>query len=291
MANEITLTQLAGSIPDVVRAVALKARYDEAVAVKKVMNCDKDVAKFGDRVSLSILPKFSVNNVGSGGSVQRQQLSLTAVEVTVNAWKECTVDVEDKGEVQSALSVLKEYSSQFGEALSEVQDTDLLGEYANLTTYSVGDGTTPMDDAMVRLARLKLDKNSSGGTGTGKVPKKDRVWLLSPDAEADLIGLARFSEAQNTGFARGLQVENGRISKLYGDDVFVTDQVATSSGIRMNLYVQREALAIATQRNFKVVPLAKVQLSEALASHILYGVKTVRADHGVVVKSAVNADA
>lgn len=286
MANEITLTQLAGSIPDVVRAVALKARYSESVIYKQVMNADEDVARFGDRVSLSILPAFSVNDVGSGGSVTRQQLSLTAVEITVNKWKECTVDVEDKAAVQSALKVLKEYSSQFGEALSAQQDADLAAEHSNITgVTAVGDtnNPSPLDDAMVRLARLKLDKQ--------KVPKRDRFWVLSPDAEADLLGLARFSEAQNTGLAKGLQVEGGRITRLYGDPVHISTEVVTSSSVKKNLYLYKECLGIATQRNFKIVPLAKVQLSEALTSHILYGVKTVRSDHGVVVNSAVNADA
>ena len=284
MANEITVTQLAGSIPDVVRADALKARYKAAVILKQVMNADKDVQKAGDRVSLSIMPSVSVNDVGSGGSVTNQQLSVTAVEVVVNKWKECTVEIDDQAIVQSALAAVKEYSIAFGKALAAQQDSDLASEHSNLTTYVVGSTTepTPMDDAMVRLARLKLDK--------ADVPQEDRFWILSPDAESDLISLARFSEAQNTGLRSGLQVEGGRVKTLYGDPVYMSNSIVTSGSLKKNFYLHKEALGIATQRNFKLVNLAKTQLSEKICAHILYGVKTIRANHGVVVNSTVNTD-
>jgi len=146
----------------------------------------------------------------------------------------------------------------------------------------------PTDHADALEKLFRLDK--------AKVPKTDRMWFICPDAEQDLLAQARFTEAQNTGFARGLQVEKGRISSLYGDPVYVTNQIASVAGsvagtVRKNMLVHKQALGIATQRNFKIVPLAKVQLSEAITGHILYGVKVVRSNHGVVVNSAVNADA
>lgn len=296
MSNEISVTQLAGSIPDVVRKEALEARYDDAVISKNVSNYDTDVAVKSDRVSLSIMPAVAINSVGSGGSVTNQQLSTTAVEVTVDTWVECTVEVDDRALRQSALSIIKAFGKAFGRALAQKQDLDLAADWGNLDAdYAVGGTTvgdaTPLDDAMVRLSRLKLNKNSSGNNGTGMVPRAGRKWFLSPDAEADLLALARFSEAQTTGFARGLQIEGGEIKKLYGDPVFVTDQIATSAPVRKNLYLHEEALAIATQKNFSITPLAKTKLSEQITAHILYGIKTVRADHAVVVSSAENTDA
>jgi hypothetical protein len=284
MANEITVSQLAGSIPDVVRAVALKARYARVSIAKNVLSVDADVAKQGDRVSLSILPALDVNNVGSGGSVTRQAVSLTAVEVVMNLWKECTVDVDDRAMRQSALSVLKEYSAEMGKALGAAQDGSLADEYSNLTDQTAIGSTSnpdPMNDENIRAAMQTLDDDD--------IPREDRMWFLSPAAHNDLLGLARFTEAQNTGFNRGVQIENGRISRLYGDPVYVSNKIATSTSAKANIYCHKEALGIGTQRNFKVTPLAKVQLSEAITCDVLYGVKTVRGNHGVVVYSSVNA--
>lgn len=286
MANEITVTQLAGSIPDVVRSVALKARYAKANMMNRIMSVDADVAKKGDRVSLSVLPSLSVNAVGAGGSVTRQQVSITAVEVVVNDWAECTVDVDDQATRQSALQVLKEYSAEMGKALAAYQDGKVGGLYATLTGVTdIGTSADPtvMDDAKVRLAIQRLDNID--------IPREDRMWLLAPSAHNDLLALSRFTEAQNTGFSRGVQVDNGRISNLYGDPVYVSNKIATVGGARANMYVHKEALGIGTQKNFKVTPLAKTQLSEAITADVLFGYKVVRSNHGVVVYSSVNQDA
>lgn len=286
MANEISVAQLAGSIPDVVRAVALKARYAKAIIQKQVMSVDADLARKGDRVSLSVMPTLSVNNVGTGGSVTRQQLSTTAVEVVVDKWKECTVDVDDQAIRQTALAIIKEFSAGMGEALAQQQDLDLGALYSSLTGLTaVGDSTNPttLDDDMIRLARTRMDN--------ADIPEDGRFWILSRAGHNDLLGLARFTEAQNTGFARGVQIENGRISKLYGDPVYVTTQVATTGSAKANMYLHKEGLGVGTQRNFKITPLAKVQLSEAISADLLYGVKVVRSNHGVVVYSAVNTGA
>lgn len=284
MANEIGLSQLTATVPDIVRETALKARYAKAKVLKKVLNVDADVAKKGDRVSLPLMPSLSVNDVGSGGSVTRQQLSITAPEVTIDKHKECTVDVEDIATRQSAISVLKEFSGAMGSALAAQQDSDLGALYSTLTGQgAVGSATAPdpMDDAMIRLARQFMDDDD--------IPEEDRVWVLSPSAHNDLLALARFSEAQNTGFSRGVQIEGGRVSRLYGDDVLVTTKVATTGSARANLYIHKEALGIGTQKNFTITPLAKVQLSEAVTGSVLYGCKVVRSDHGVVVYSLQNS--
>lgn len=284
MANEIGLAQLTATVPDIVRETALKARYAKAKVIKKVLNVDADVAKKGDRVSLPLMPSLSVNDVGSGGSVTRQQLSITAPEVVIDKHKEATIDVEDIAVRQTAISILKEFSAAMGEALAAQQDSDICALYSTLTgqtTVGSASAPEPMNDDMIRLARQYMDDDD--------IPENDRCWVLSPSAHNDLLALARFTEAQNTGFSRGVQIEGGRISKLYGDDVVVTTKVATSGSARANLYIQKEALGVGTQKNFTLTHLAKVQLSEAITGSILYGTKVVRDDHGVVVYSLQNS--
>src|SRR3990167_8201440 len=293
MADEITVSQLAGSIPDVVRKAELEARIDAAVISKNVSNYSVDVQGKGDRVSLSIMPSISVNDVGSGGSVANQQVSVTAVEVVVDKWKEMTVDIADRSAAQAALDLVKACGKQSGRKLAEKQDTDLAAEHSNMTTYTVGDTTNPstLSDGLIRLAMLKLDKNSSGANGTGTVPQVGRKFFLSPDANSDVLAQARFSEAQNTGLDRGLQVSGGKVSGLYGNPVFMTNQIATSGSVRKNMYLHEEGLAIATQRKMKIETLARTKLSTPLSGHLLYGVKTVRADHCVILNTAIASDA
>jgi hypothetical protein len=286
MANEIGDTQASVSYPELWQAETLKARYAKSVVTKWVYHADEIVDKPGDTVNVDIMPSVSVNDVGSGGSVTNQQLSLTQVQVVVDKWKEATVDITDKAVRQSIHDLIKDFSGAFGDAIAQQQDTDVLGLYSQLTTTAIGDtnSPTPMDDEMVRAAMFVLeDANILTDENWDMVR-----WFLRTRAELDLLGLARFSEAQNTGFAKGVQVDKGRLVGLYGIAVSKTSLVTRTGtpAVYKNLLLHKEAFAVATQKNFEIQRLAKTKLSTPINGNILYGVKCVRTDHGIVVNSA-----
>lgn len=281
MANEIGLSQVSGVVPDIVRAEALLARYAEAEIFPLVLHADAEAQKKGDRVSIGVMDALSVNAVGSGGSVTRQQKSVTASEILLDNYNECTVDIEDLAIAQSAVDLSKQFGAAMGKALAEQQDIDVLSEHSNITGQTAaGNAAEALNDAAVRIAKLRLDRT--------KVPKKDRFFALHPDSEADLLALARFSEAQATGLAKGLQIEGGELKGLYGIRVVSTPSVQGSGNGWKNLLLHKECVGVATQKNFRIVKLAKVQLSEAMTGVILYGVKTLRTNHGVVIDAAKN---
>lgn len=283
MANEIGDSQVSVSYPELWRAEALQARYAKSVVVPFVLHADEIVNKPGDTVNIDIMPSVAVNDVGADGSLTNQQLSLSQVQVVVNKWKEATVDIVDKATKQSIHDLVKEFSGAFGKALAQQQDVDLLAEYTNITN-SVGDTGSPtsMDDAMVRAALFILeDADILTDEAWGDVK-----FFLRPRAELDLLGLSRFSEAQATGFSRGVQVDKGRLSGLYGIAASKTSRIPLSGSVYKNLLLHKECLAVATQSNFEIQRLAKTKLSTPINGNILYGVKTLRATYGVVLNSA-----
>ena len=284
MADELDIgTELASTAPDIVRATVLMARYARAKVAQKVLNATADVKGPGDRVSITVMPAFTVQSVtnASGAVATKESSTVTSVEVIVNLWKYVRWDVVDLSQLQSAIDPYRAWLEGAGGALGEDQDANLLGEQSNLTSYTDPGGSVPLDDKIIRKGRLLLDR--------ANIPEEDRFFVLHPDGESDLLALPRFTEAQNTGFGRGVQVSNGHISGLYGHPVVVTSLVKETSSLKRNVLLHKEALAIATQKNFTIVPLAKIQLSKDTVAHILYGVKTVRASHGVVLSSAPNA--
>lgn len=280
MADEKDIgTELSGAAPDVVRAAVLIARYAKAKIVPFVLSLDTDVIKGrGDRVSVTVMPSMTVQDVGTGGGLTADTASITSVELIVNKWKHLYVRIEDKSELQTITNFAEAFAAEMGRALAAQQDTDLASEHSNITGQTGVGGAQPLDDSVCRAARRQLDEDD--------IPEDDRAWILHPFAEADLLALSRFSEAQATGFSRGLQVENGRLSGLYGHPVKMTSRVQTSSNQLKNLLLHKECLAIATQSNFKIVKLGKTQLSDDFVGHVLYGVKTIRSNHGVVLSSA-----
>ncbi len=281
MANEITTTQLSGVIGDFVRLRALKALYARAVTVKRLLNVSADVKKRFDRVSIPIMPSLSTNAVGTGGSVTNQQVSLSAQEVVVDDWREITVDIDDQANIQSGVANLEEaFADEFGRRMGQYVDLTVLAEHSNITTNTaVGDSANPdpLNDAMLRKAKLTLDRLD--------VDEDMRTFFLHWDAHNQLLALPRFTEAQETGFARGVQVSDGMVKGAYGIPVIPSSQVAESTSKR-NLLVQRDCLGVAIQKNFKVERLARVQKSTPISGDILWGVDVVRNNHGVVIHSA-----
>ena len=120
----------------------------------------------------------------------------------------------------------------------------------------------------------------------GKIPKEDRHWVISPSAETDILSLDKFVLANTTGFSKGLQVEGGRITGLYGTDVTVTPLVNNTAATRYNILAHKEALGTVMQKNFTMEKFARTKFSQPYAGSALYGVAQLRNDHAVVVKTA-----
>lgn len=286
MANETGLnaTGISTSVPALLRRKALIARYAASQVWKLCLNgVEGDdfvkgaITKFGDRVTFQVFPTLTVRDVSTtDGSFTNNTVNPTPSTITINKWKAVPVDIVDIVEAQSVLDWETEFANNFGPAISEQQDIDVLTLVASLTTNNQGD-TGAFSDAKVLLAQRTLDDL--------KVPKEDRNWVIAPVAQADLLNIDKFTIASATGFGKGLQVENGRVSALYGTPVTTTPLVTTNSSMRDNVLFHKQAFGIVMQRDFKMEKLARVKLSQPYIGSALYGVATLRDNHAVWVKS------
>lgn len=285
MANETGLSQASTSVPKLWRVKALKARYAESKAWKLFINgVEGDpnvkgaITKMGDTVHFQIFPVLTVIDIStSDGSFTNNQVTPTDVTITINKWKGVPADLVDIAGIQSVLDWEAEFADAFGKAISQQQDVDLLNLVQSATwTYTVG-GSQVFSDGLILLSQRTLDD--------AKVPKEDRHWVIAPVAESDILGIDKFVLANTTGFTKGLQVEGGRITGLYGTDVTVTPLVNTTTGVRYNILGHKEALGTVMQKNFTMEKFARVRFSQPYAGSALYGVAQIRNDHAVQVKT------
>src|SRR5258707_12083949 len=236
MANETGLdaTGISTSVPKLLRTKALKARYAASEVWKDCVNgvegdalVKGNITKMGDTVTFQVFPVLTVRDVSTtDGSFTNDVVNPTAVSITINKWKAVPVDLVDIVQTQSVLDWESEFAEAFGKAISQQQDIDVLTLVASLTTYALGDANA-FSDAKVLLAQRTLDD--------AKIPKEDRNWVIAPVAQADLLNLDKFTLANATGFGKGLQVDTGRVSALYGTPVTTTPLVTTTSSKRDNV--------------------------------------------------------
>lgn len=287
MANETGLnaTGVSTSVPAWLRTKALQARYAASKVWKHCLNgvegdpfIKGKISQAGDRVVFQIFPKLATTDISTtDGSFTNTQIVVTPVTITINKWKNVSADLVDIVEAQSVVQWETQFADGFGNAISEKQDDDVLALVASLTTNTVGDAG-PFSDAKVLLAQRTLDDL--------EVPHDNRTWVLSPVAHADLLIVPKFTEAANTGFSKGVAVDDGRVASLYGTPVEVSSRVTTTGGLRDNVLFHEEAFGVVMQKDFKMEKFARIRYSTNYAGSALYGVGILRDNHAVRVQSA-----
>ena len=286
MANETGLSNVAGSVPKLWRVKALKARYAESKAWKLFINgVEGDpnvkgaITKMGDTVHFQIFPVLTVRDISTtDGTFTNDQVLPTDVTIVINKWKAVPADLVDIAGIQSVLDWEAEFADAFGKAISQQQDTDLLNLVQSATwTYTLG-GSVAFSDPLILQSQRTLDD--------AKIPKEDRHWVIAPSAESDILAIDKFVLANTTGFSKGLQIEGGRITGLYGTDVTVTPLVNNTTNLRYNILAHKEAMGTVMQKNFTMEKFARTKFSQPYAGSALYGVSQLRADHAVVVQTS-----
>lgn len=283
MANETGSTAASGSYPKLLRAEALKARYAKGKVWKRCLNgvegdalVKGSINKFGDTVTFQVFPSMATGDINTDtGALANTTATLTNVSITINKWKGIKVDLVDIADFQSVLNWESEFAKGFGDSISEQQDTDVVALVNGLTSNTAIGGLQPLTDGLILQAQRTLDD--------AKIPMDDRTWLLAPSAETDILALDKFTYANATGLDKGLQVEGGRLTGLYGTQVVVTPLVTTTSGQRENCLFHKEAFGVVMQRDFKIEKFSRTQFSQPYGASALYGVAELRDSHGIRV--------
>lgn len=282
MANEITNTEADKLIPELWRPKMLAGRYDEMTIGKRVLSVTGDVKAKGDILHVPIEPTVSVNAVGSNGSVTNQALTPTEAQLTVDQWREATIDVVDKAQAQSIIDLVEAFQPAMSKAMAEDADGLLANEHSNITTNVVGATAQPYDivneDLLTSAVQKLLDL---------KVPimnPAEITWFFDTAVWSALKKIAAFNNVNLTGeeVGGGLKM---KIPDVYGIPVFFTTQIKTSTTLK-NLLLHKECLAWGMQKNFRLEMLGRVRKSQPVSADWLFGLKVVRNNHGVVVNTA-----
>lgn len=277
MTNELTNTELSAIIPELWRSEVLEAREPKQVVVGRVINVTGDVKQKGDILHFTEFPSstLSINTVTAAtGAVTNQSITLTDTQLTVDTWEEMTVSIVDKAMIQSDRDAYRIFSKEFGKKMASRLDNRLLAQYSNLTGGTLGGDQNLTLDMLVDGV-VALDNNN--------VPMDKRSYFFAPVARGALYKIDDFNKVQNTGDNKS-SLKTGMIGDVFGSPVFVTTDVATAT-TRQNLYIHREALAIGIQRNLNIEKFGRVAKATVMSADFLYGIKVIRANHGVVLQT------
>lgn len=286
-ANQQTITTGAVFIPEVWSPEVLRAAENALVMAPLVKRFDSLVTGKGDTIHIPNLSNLSATAKSANTQVTLQSPTESDTSISISNHQESSFLVEDLLKVQSNYDLMAEYTSKAGESIARKIDTDLLAEYSNFTNTDVGTYGSDITDAVILAAIEAVD--------LANAPMEDRAFVIYPTQKTALARIDKFVKSDYLGqYQNATVVRTGPNSRymwgdIYGIPVYYTKQVPATAGTPTqyhNMLFHKEALALALQQSPRVQSQYILEyLGNLVVCDVIYGIKTIRADFGIEVRS------
>lgn len=271
-----TATTHANFIPEVWSKDTIVARESVLVLANIVQRFDVDVASFGDTIHVPLVSNLTGGNISvSTGLLDSESPTENVVDILIDKWKGVNIKVLDIVLAQSKYEFRKLYTEKMGYVLGQLTEIDL-ATLATGLSQTVGTFNTDPTDANLRRAVQYLDD--------ARVPFSDRHLFIKPAVKNVILGIDKFVRQDAIG--NGGAITSGNVpGSLYGSMVHVSPEAYKTGTSTSNMMIHRECLGLAMQKGIKIEQFARIGWVDAFGGSVLYGVKEMRDDHGVEVRS------
>ena len=273
-----TMTTLNDLLPTIVQE-ALFVASERSIMRGLVKNYTLAPSQ-GKTIQVPIYPIQTAAAVTEGDEV-----SNTAVSTDVATFNVAQVGlrtlVTDMAINASASNVVSDLGRLFGEAIARKMDQDLIAQFANFTTNTVGSTSTTVTPALLMQAITKL-KNAA-------VPTDGLVMVLHPSIAYDLK--AALTTTGNTAFAAGAfgptaneAMQMGYVGQLFGVPVFESANFSNTgaAGDYVGGVFHRDALGLGIMRDIQIETQRRASyLGTDIVASAMYGTGVVYEGYGV----------
>lgn len=268
--------------PNVWTKELLKARESKLVLVPLVKHYDRDIKAFGQTVEIPNLSNLTANAKVAQTQVTLQAPTETKLTLTIDQHFEASFLVEDFVDAQSAYDMAAAYTEKAGYAIAEKMDKSLATAMTSGFTQTVGTFGTPLSDANILTADQYLND--------AKAPAENRYFVVTPQGKKELLSIDKYVRYDAIGVGGNQNsIKTGKIGEIYGYEVFMSQNLVFTAGSpnqNNHLMFHTEAAAIAVQKSVKMEMQRKTEyLADLYVTSALWGVRVLRVDHGVLVKS------
>lgn len=269
MANPTTSSNVTLSIAQTSQYVQeiwsreIQQPFDKTLQIAKLVKDLSGLAKGGGDLIRSPFTA-AVNARAKSASTDLTFDSPEGAPVVLNIDKHyyIGVKIEEIAAVQSNYDLKAAFYERMAEGLARQIDTDGLALYASAGT-SVSGGAA-IDDADILSVVTTFDlANADTNMVRG---------VVGPYTKADLSGVNKYTAYDQTGkTGKAVDGSNGLVASVYGMDIYMSQNVPTSSTGR-NLFFHKNAISVAQQQKPKFVTQYMVRsLAWETALSAIYG--------------------
>src|SRR6185369_16828562 len=285
-----TPTTNANEIPEIWSDLVIKFRNKNLVMRQLVTDRSSDLANGGDIAHFPVTASMTAIAYTDGKRLTDNVSANTTgvVDLTVDQFYFTPVMVQWTTNALSMYNIKADRMAAAGESIARKIDSTIGALQSDLTATDINTpaGTDQTGDLVVaHIISAFTTLNAVD------VPSTDRAWVFPPSAYGELLGMSG-SYFISSDFRSGIPLETGRIGTILGSPVYQSTNVATlSSGspaetAYANMYFHKDAFGIAMVETPTIsMSFDEDTMSDLGSVRAAWGVKTLRADHGVVIRT------
>ena len=284
ISNVDTVTTGTVFVPEIWSELVLKFREKYLGAAKFFERRDMEVMNYGDIIHFPQVTEFTATSYTEGNKLEDSLAVNTEddVDLTVDQYKVRPFLVSDKLSKQSKYDKKAINFKAAGYSVAKAIDSAILADSANYTNDAINAAGTAITNIDLTEAQTVLDELD--------VPEDERMWFFHPRVLKDLMDLSG-NYFTSLDFSEVKALVKGQINKmLLGSPVTKTTNVPTgttgspSATYYKNVYAHKQATGVAMQIKPETQEEYSVNFQGTLCNaRALYGIKTLRANHGVIV--------
>jgi len=276
----MTPTTGAVFIPEVWAKEVQMARRNKLIMANLVDHQYESDIAYGDTVHITSIAEMTADAITPGTALTPVAPTETEQTLVIDQYYGKAIELQDMLKKQSKVDLMQPYADVIGFALAKAIDGSLLGQYANVLTANKQTAVANLTFNGIVDAHGLLDKNN--------VPQEDRVLVVNWAGLADLRKLDEFKSYNETGEVGLVEKKMGIVGSIYGAPVYLTNAVKDDTTNYQFLLFHKAAFAIAIQQDVEMESDRDIlKKSDLLSGSCLWGVKTVRPDHAVVIRRTV----
>lgn len=281
-----TMTPTTGAvfIPEVWAKDIQMARTNNLVMSRLVNHQYESDLTYGDTVHITAIAEMTADAMTPGTALVPVAPTETEQTLVIDQYYGKAIEIQEVLKRQSKYDLRRPYTEVMGRALANAMDASLLAQYANVLTANKMTAVATLTFAGIVDAHTLLDK--------ANVPMEDRALVINAVGLGDLRKLPEFTAYDETGREGVREKEMGIVGTIYGTKVYMTNAVKQNSDSGTNNYqmllFHKDAFAMAVQKQPDVETDRDIlKKTDLISTSALWGVKTIRPDHAVVIRRNV----
>lgn len=235
---------------------------------------------YGDTVHIVSIGEMTADVMVPGTALVPVAPTETEQTLVIDQYFGKAIEIQEVLKKQSMYDLRAPYTERMGRAIAVAMDSSLLAQAANVDSGNVMTAAASLTFNKIVDAHTLLDAKN--------VPMDDRALVINAVGLGDLRKLPEFTSYDATGREGVREREMGIVGTIYGTKVYLTNAVRTVGGAFQFLLFHRDAFSTVIQLQPSVESDRDIlKKSDLVSISALWGNKTVRPDHAVVIPRTV----